>query len=406
MEVIHYPRILVITENPPRDNSLGFGRTLTNILKDYPIDRILYYVPDNDFSHPDFRVFQSNYLKFGVPNKRRNEPRWWAPFVNKVLNFYNHSFQSLRKLHHQLRKINEFNPDVIFLVPMMYSTLLEASRITKAIRKPLFIYLMDDSMNDKGWHWGGRRQSVVKRVLKGAAGWVMISKYLADVLGKRYGIAPKGTFILHNPVEASKAIKTYVPLVRNKFVIAYAGSIHTFHDALFNVAQAVYELQCEGFDIELKIYTRQDFWDSFEPSFRKWNVANGGFIPYNQLFQTLTSADLLLCTTSFEKEHYPLVATSVFTKLTDYMASGRLVWSYGPSYSANNRFMEENNIGITFQSPKLGELKDFIKMQVQQRDGGQLLVEKQTRFLLREADASGVTDRFSQYLQGEFQEHF
>src|SRR5258706_2680727 len=187
MTETNYPKILAVTENPPRDNSLGFGRTLTNILKDYPVDKLLYYVPDDDFGHPDFRVFQSKYLKFGLNHKSRNEPRWWAPYVNKALNFYNHSFQSLRTPHQQLRVVIEFNPDVILLVPMMYSTLLEGTRIQKLIRKPLFVYLMDDSMNDKGWHWGGWRQSIVKRVLDNAAGWIMISKYFTDVMADRYG---------------------------------------------------------------------------------------------------------------------------------------------------------------------------------------------------------------------------
>jgi glycosyltransferase involved in cell wall biosynthesis len=398
ISVSHHPKMLVITENPPRENSLGFGRTLTNILKDYPLDKILYYVPDNDFSHADFKTFQSNYLTFGFKSKRRSEPRWWAPYVNIALNFYNHSFQSLRTPHQQLKVIHEFNPDIILLVPMMYSTLLEGWRINKLICKPLFVYLMDDTMDEGGAHWGGRRQSVVKRTLNNAAGWVMISKYLAEVLANRYGIVPKKTLILHNPVDVSKAIKTYIPLGRNKFVIAYAGSIHGFHDALFKVAQAVYELQGEEVDVELKIFTRQDFWENFESIFRKWNVVNGGFVNYGQLFETLNDANLLLCTTSFAEEHASLVSTSIFTKLTDYMASGRVVWSYGPSYSANNRFMEENNLGITSYNSEINPLKEFIKIQIKCRDEYKLLVEKQTKYLMEETNTASVGERFNQFL--------
>jgi len=401
MLVTKYPKILVITENPPRENSLGFGRTLTNILKDYPSDKILYYLPDEDYSHPDYQVFQSKFLKFGLKNKRINEPRWWVPYFNKVLNFYNHSLQSLRVPHQQLKVITEFGADVIFVVPMMYATLLEAKRINKFIRIPMFIYLMDDTMHDRWCHWGGMRQSIIKQVLRKAAGWVMISKYLAEVLAKRYGIDSPKTLILHNPVDSTMAIRTYSPLGRNKFVIAYAGSIHAFHDALFKVAEAVYIMQQEGMDVELKIYTRQDFWKNSEMTFKKWNVVNGGFVNYDQLFKTLNEADLLLCTTSFSQQHTSLVSTSVFTKLTDYMASGRLVLSYGPSYSANNRFMKENNLGITFDDPDIGALKEYIKTQIHSKGNHENLVNVQAGYIQNKSNSLSMSNEFVSFLLKE-----
>ena len=61
----YYPKILVITEEPPRENSLGFGRTLTNILKDYPSDKILYYVSDDNYAHTESTAHSFSYISFG-----------------------------------------------------------------------------------------------------------------------------------------------------------------------------------------------------------------------------------------------------------------------------------------------------------------------------------------------------
>lgn len=393
-------RILVITEEPLSKTSLGFGKTLTNILQLFPTSTLLFYVPKNDYDKDGYREFAYPVVKFRYKQLICLQRRRYAIILNRLLDFINNSFQYLAIYKKVNSKIKDFDPDIILLVPMRYSTLLEGYVVHKKINKPIVVYLMDDTFHDKGYHIGGYRQKIIYDLLLKANGWIMISRYLSEELSNRYNIQKNEVLILHNPVDTTNSIKDFLPLEREKFIIAYAGSIHPFHaDALLNIARAVYELRQEGIDIVLQIYTRQDFWQHYDYYFRSFQVVNGGFIVYENLFDTLNNADILLCTTSFDKQYFNLVSTSVFTKISDYMASGRPVLSYGPSYSANNRYLIENEVGLVFESNDIADLKSYLlKIRDEKYLQNQIII-KQFVFLKSVSDSNVVYNKLTNFLK-------
>lgn len=395
---MNYPKILVVTEEPLRSNSFGFGRTLTNIFKDYPSDRVLFYVSVCDFSQED------HFTKFKVIERKLlilhcSHHRWYAIPLNRFFDSINHSIQFLRPNKTNIKKIIEFSPEIVLTVPMNYYTLLEGYLVSKSIGKPLVTYLMDDILQKKFIHVGSFFTDLVKLIFEKSVAWIMISKYLSNEIKSRYEISNKPVFILQNPIDLNLIIPEFIPIERKEFIIAYAGSIHDFHiDPIRNIAKAVFSLRKKGFDISFIIYTKKIFWNKFNTFFEEFKVINGGNIHYNLLFKTLNKADLLLCTSSFEKKHKRLISTSVFTKITDYLASARPIWCNGPNYAANNKFVIEKEIGFANNFQSKTELEYFIISRIENRTLEYETVKKQTECLINEYGEKNILINLDKFL--------
>lgn len=392
------PKILIVTEEPLRDNSYGFGRTLTNIFKHYPTENILFYISDYDYTHKDY-FSKFTILKRNLFNLHCAHTRWYANSINHFLNFINYSVQYLRRNNVNVKKIVEFQPDIVLTVPMNYTTLLEGYLVSKKISKPLYIYMMDDIFVRRFIHIGSLTQDIVKLIFKKSAGWILISNYLLQEFKNRYDTFNKPSFILHNPIDLKKSSRDFFPLNREKYVIAYAGSIHGFHfDPLLKVAEAVYSLRKKGILVSLIIYTNSIFWDTYASYFMELEVENGGNISYDKLYSTLNGADLLLCTSSFDKKYKNLISTSVFTKISDYMASARPVWCLGPLYAANNKYLIDNGLGFNTNSDSIIEIEHFIISRITNRLDDFQIVQKQIKYLIKEYDETTIMQNLIKFI--------
>ena len=374
-------KILLVTEEPFRENSFGFGRTITNLFKSYPIDLLSFYLPNGDFTHKDYvhkhKVFCFNNLLLKV-----TAPRWYAPILNKWLFPLNHSYLVIRKNKKNLAKLKKENFDIIVIVPMNYTTLLEGYLTAKRLSKPYVVYLMDDSLRDNSFHFWCTTTAMHKKIMQKAAGWMMISEYLNDVLAQRYSHKSSSVLIVHNPID-EKSIQDIRPSNNEVFTVGYAGSIHGFHaDALIKVAIAVSELKRQGLSIRLNIYCQQYAWSTYEKFLNIPGVFYCGVVAYDSLFAELSKLDLLLCTTSFDLVYKHLVETSVFTKLTDYMASAVPVLSYGPEYSANSKYLSKNKVGIVYSDSRIECLVEYFQKMIPFiRENHVLIVQRQLDFL-------------------------
>jgi glycosyltransferase involved in cell wall biosynthesis len=373
----------LVTEEPFRQNSFGFGRTMTNLFGTISVNELMLYVKDGDFTHKDYQHTHS-YISFDSHSLTCTKPRWYAPYLNLLYFPINHSYLYLRRNTKNVVAIKQFNPDVVVIVPMDYTTLLEGYLLANKIGKPYVVFLMDDSMRLRHFHVGGTTLLMTKRIMRKATGWMMISEYLENTLVTRYAHRPKFSLIAHNPVYESmiQPARSHIKK-RSTFKIMYAGSVHAFHaDALIYFAQAVNTLCKNHFDIELHIYCQDFAWATYKSSLDIEGVYYGGVIPYDQLFVELNKADLLLCTTSFDLTHKHLVETSVFTKITDYMASAVPVLSYGPDYSANSQYLRKHGIGLVFADRNIGAIVDFIEAFIfSEADEKSKIVERQLDFI-------------------------
>jgi glycosyltransferase involved in cell wall biosynthesis len=264
------------------------------------------------------------------------------------------------------QKIADFSPEVILICPNGSLGLLMGYKLIKYFDASFLVYFMDDCLKFSHTRWlTSNIQSVGHLLLQKAAGWLMISPQLEHELAVRYKMKPQRSLIVHNPVDLSnKTLPDFTPHSRDNFRVIYAGAILPMHyDAVAVVAEAIYELRCDGIDIELVLHTPAHFWNAYQENWEKWQVTYGNLIPYQELNQYLQKADLLLVASSFLPENSHATRCSVQTKLTDYMASGRPILACGPNYSACNQFVKNWNCGLVCETNLVSEMKEILLKQ-------------------------------------------
>ncbi len=394
-------RLLIVTEEPFRDNSFGFGRTITNLFSAFEIEQTIVYVKDGEYTHPDYR-FDTNTLYFNASLFRCNKPKWYAPILNRLYFPINHSYLYLRSNKDNINLLKKFDPDIVLIVPMDYTTLLEGYLTARRLKKPFIVYLMDDSLRIQGFHIGGSTNYFHQKIMSEASGWMMISEYLTKAMVKKFPKHPPYNLVVHNPIE-EKFIQTISQKSANKnlFRVSYAGSIHTFHaDALINFARAVQQLRRKGVAIELTVYCQDFAWSTYKSALNIEGVVYAGILSYDQLFSELNKSDLLLCTTSFDQVHRHLVETSVFTKITDYMAAAVPVLSYGPEYAANSKYLEKNNVGFFFNKSDINSLAEYIEYLIEKVNIERgSIVERQLDLIRRKHTFSEVREQILDFFK-------
>ena len=266
-----------------------------------------------------------------------------------------------------LRQLAAFAPEVILICPVSHWCLLMGHKVAQHFPCPSLVYFMDDWLaTDQTRWWTGNVQTVGYEVLAQAQGWLMISDRLQSNLSKRYGLNPERSLIVHNPVDlADKSPPAPHSPENPVFRVVYAGSIWGMHyDALAAVAEAILALRQDGVAIELVIHTEPGFWDMYKFHWERCQVVNGGLVPYTQLDGYLQQADVLLVACSFSADYASVIRSSVFTKLTDYMVTGRPILCCGPSYAACNSFIKKWNCGLVCETNQVPEIQNFLRQQL------------------------------------------
>lgn len=393
------PRILIVSEASLSKEGMGVNRTLFNLFENYPSERLMLFAPEKSLKYqptaPPFNQQVVPFIDSYLPSVKNRIGKLVNPLLTAV------NCQLLDWLPIPNRKsLEAFAPEVILICPITFSSLIMGYKLTQHFQCPSFIYLMDDWLkNVTLWWLSGNVQTVGYQLLKDSAGWLMISEQLEAELSHRYELVPQHSLIVHNPVDLSgKKLPNEVTQREGTFRVVYAGSIWPMHyDALAAVAEAIFELRCDGQDIELVLYTDQGFWDFYKTKWEYWQVVYGSLIPYNELDSHLKKADLLLVATSFLPENSHMVRSSVLTKLTDYMAAGRPILSCGPDYSACNHFLKKWDCGLVCETNKVPEIKEIIIKQMQNRSD-QTLAKLAWETLNNNFEKSKVTTKLYQFI--------
>ena len=377
MTQLNLPRLLLVTEAPLHKNSTGIDRTLFNLLDTYPPDKFALYTQKNSSLLPDTSPpLNQNVITFRsefIPYFRNRLGLLLNNFIAS-LNFQILDWQSIANLE----PIEHFKPNVILICPNSPAAMIVGYRLARKLRCPYIIYFMDDWIAKDQRHWlSSNVQHYAKQVLQNAKGWLMISSQLEHDLKERYRIIPKSSLIIHNPVDLSSLPPPDFSIHQGTFKVIYAGSIWSMHyDAVKAVTEAIFDLRREGYDIELVLHTPPVFWHQYQDFWESHGVINGGMIPYDDLHFHLQKGDLLLVASSFSPELAHVTRSSVQTKITDYMASGRPILACGPDYSACNQFLTTWQCGLVCNSCNSSDILEVIKVAMKNKIETQNLAKK------------------------------
>lgn len=298
-----------------------------------------------------YRSYKLNFI-----NIRLNRlTKYLLPFINRI-NFFIFQHNSYKKLKYE---ISSFAPHVIISCSNTAAGILMHHKLfnNDTIKTPVIPYFMDDWMYKIRLDYAGKTvEQIIMKMLQNNKHWMMISKELETILTERYQTKPENVLYIRNPVDLADAPVDSIYQKSIPFKIAYAGALWPMHfDSFLAFAKAVQKLNVSQ-KIQIVLYTQESQWNWRKSELEPLNVVYGGHVPYNQIHHKLNQADVLLITASFSKENYTHSKASLQTKITDYCKSKRLIISCGPSYSANNNFIKDNNCGICIETNNVEEI--------------------------------------------------
>jgi len=385
------PRLLLLSDEIPLQDGMGLSQTIYNLLKPYPKDRLMVYVPNLDTTNDKKNAtLPQKHVAYRPPKSLILRNRL-GPWINPYLLRF-HRQQLKTATIQGLKEVETFSPEIVLVLCNTFEGLIMANRILEYFSIPVISYFMDDWMHDYG---PDEAHAEVAKLLKNAASWIVVDQKLEQIFTERYDILPTHTLSLHNPV----SVKTEYcpPRKQAKLEVVYAGSVWGMHlDALTMAAATIYELAQEGYSVSLKLYTRQVFWSQHLKIWEKYQVQYGGLLEYSKLHIDLQEASMLLVASSFQESHRNHSESSLQTKVTDYMLAGRALLAVGPDYSVCNRFVKKWDCGYIATSPT--EIREAILSGFENREVLAQKGENAYNALVGKFDIETVFKKFSDHL--------
>ncbi len=388
------PRTLVITDVDLRDDSRGAGRTLLNLLHQFPASRVLA-ITTADLQEPDREM---GFTLLDAPY-----PRWLHKLerLRPVLGDPHALWQYVVTVPHAAR-IRTFAPELILLVPSGSGALVLGMRVARTLKLPFVCYVMDDWFDSPSAHWlGDNAAAAGARLLRGASGWLAVSDALLESMAMRAGTRPAHSAVVHNPVPVPTQRPAALDAIRaGPFSIAYAGSLFPMHlDAVMAVAESASRLRASGTPVRLTLYTDHKFWGNNATTWAALGVENGGLVPYAHLHERLREHDLLLVASSFRADQAQISRASLQTKVTDYMLAGRPILACGPAYAASNQFLRQRACGLFAEDPAPEAIDAVLRAATANRVANAELARRAFEIAVRDHSGPAVAERMAQVLR-------
>jgi glycosyltransferase involved in cell wall biosynthesis len=343
-----FPRVLIVTDADLSPTSRGAGRTLLNLLSQWPVDRarIITTNPEApaETEHGHLIIDDGWHL----PGSLRTRLRFLGDLQAQLMVMSPQDTDALRDFDRD-------TIDAVLVVPTDTSALVLGRRWASYLSKiPSATWLMDDWIQQYPTRWiTGSADKTARKLLAMNRGWLVISEYLGEEIRRWTGIERRA-HVVHNAVAIGEPPVALSTRRTGPFRLRYAGTIWPMHaDALAVVARAVAARRAAGDDIEFILHTDERGWKMYEALWKETGTAWGRIVPYESLRATLADSDLLVVASSFAKEHERMSKSSVQTKITDYLASGRAILNVGPPDGACARFLRDRDIAVFIDSPDL-----------------------------------------------------
>lgn len=345
------------------DNKTGMGVTLTNLFKDWPVERIGVM---SDRANPALcNVIRPCTTYFGIEKPLRagtGKPQGGASRNSRMR-------ERMRKAYHRLgideltfhpyihpenlEALRLFSPDIVFCGLGNLNRMKVCMKIHELLPDTnIVLYIVDDWVNSRvsekwpSFVWRRRYDKAFRKILSFSSGNLSICQEMSDAYKKRYGV----TFIpYHNPVDVSYWRSLTPPKKYGTDIISvlYVGKINDdTEDCLIDCCKVVESLNEEGRPIRFDIYS---------PDYK---LKHGKFskymhcevcppVPHESIPELTKSYSALFLTLGFAKHSVKYVKLSMPTKLSEYLASGLPVVLYCSPEIALYHYIEENDCALT-----------------------------------------------------------
>lgn len=365
--------------------------TLSSIFQNYPPDRLAYIcietkIPDfnrcaNHFQISEYLLAKKLFLvKTPIGHRRiADNVICSTDYVEKnetsiggfIRKHRTSLFLYLRELlwyvsnwkTKELREfIDDFSPDYLFLLgdPLPLMSRLEAY-VLGVVKRPACVFIMDDIWTYKNgislYRCLLRRQ--VRKLIPRCDYHFVISELMKQEYDRTFGI---DSTILTKGVAPHYGLAHYTP--HNPIRFIYVGQlIYGRYNSLLKVAEAIERLNAPGSNsAELHIYTQTIMEDKIMHKLTSFQcVKMHKPVPYTQVSQILSDADVVLFLESLERKHRYTAWLSFSTKITDYLECGKCIFAVGDASIAPIAYLREHNAAVVCDSYDIiGEKIDLL----------------------------------------------
>ena len=255
-------------------------------------------------------------------------------------------------------------PDCVFVAPGNSKFIYDiALKISRELSIPIITYICDDFYFRSGELNAVRQLNL--RLLKGRIETLLSSSsYLitiADNMGEDYGKVfdvSSVTVMTGATIDRAADIKTGE--VKN---ISYFGNLSLGrHVSLEKIGKALDKINTEMHDtVRLHVYSGDTNSILNDKLSKPESVILEGFVSGEEYDRAFSDADVLVHVESFDREYEERIKYSVSTKIADALASGKLLFAFGPSGIASMDYLQESGSAWTVTDPMTLD-SEIIKM--------------------------------------------
>lgn len=366
-------KILSITYNPYNNNNNS--KTILSFFDGInPKDMAVLYFEgfsevDYDFCDSYYRITDQDILKslLNLSFKTHNShPKIKPPIIgrDKLMKTASEHKSLLRIIRELLWSLGTWNtkelnlwidkqkPDIIF--SLLGNNLFVHHILLKIAKKhnlPFVAYYTDDyvlNCTDKSLlgrlHWWLTKR-VYKKSMKAASKCYAIGEKMSKEYGKIYS---RQFSLLGNCIDFEKFSEfnsIHIDLEK-PVIISYIGNLgYSRWKTICDLGKLCTELNREkGWNIIINVYALE-VEDSIIQKFSCSGVHYKGNLSPQGVIETMRKSEVLLHVESFEQSCRDAVHYSVSTKISEYLASRRLIIAYGPHEVASIELFIENKFG-------------------------------------------------------------
>ncbi len=314
---------------------------------------------------------------------------------------------SLESIEHGLELVRSFNPDVIYYRPLEARDELHelAMRSIAGTRANLVTHIMDD--------WPSRLKSTeperarrydedLRRLFSAASRNLSICSSMSTAFAERYNT---DFAVLANGV-GSEVVSKLTAFRQDKeeeeeFVLRYMGGLA--HDmtlrSMMNVAEAIRALRASSLKIRLEIFTMQIWQSKIGETFSDIDgVSVFSSVDIDTYYRLIATADACIIAYNFDQESLQYVRYSMANKLPEIMASGTVLFAYGPREQATIDYIGKEGIGILVDRPDPDLLADTLRKMVKERPLRKHVASRAFECFQQRHRMEEISDRFMRYL--------
>lgn len=357
-------RLGVITEDAPvSEEQLAFGMSRVNVrlfrgLLDY-ITLIAINNPWHSYRHQDFAVgFQDKCILVELPRlwlvvARRLLPQFQRDRTNAIFRF---------RLPSLVRQLHQRSTNWLFCpCGVDPSGLGRGVDLSQASELPLAVYLVDDfltgailSGNQTHLHLA---QHNVPRWLSQVDQIFVITEGLRHRLQELYNL---DAVVLPIPYDLQMPLTEPI-----KPQIIFVGNpSHFYVDGLRQIAAIIDDLNREK---NLSLTLRLTIADN--GSVKSWLgefdcIHCSPCLGSAALQQEIAASLMCFAPYSFDPKYQDMVASSFPSKMMDYLASGRFILTYGPTYASSVLYFQQHGLSTAVSTEDPATLRQIILQQI------------------------------------------